>query len=813
MQSYWKVLRLIRTWKPEETPGRSLDIRSREEKSPPVSTMERNPTKDSTSAAGTTTGPSSSESWTDNYSSSTAATVDPLVMTMYERWNNSSWTATMSGLFGSLAGRPTSTPSLHSLIQVTPSYLHGKAPPARSISLAYATKQQQQQQRTSLLRLDENRQQQQQSHFHTPSVRSHATAKSKESEKTLPLSNLTKHVRARRKRINEINTIEEGEDSSNTEVYTTTKESSSPVVPKVVVGQDSDGSSGSSSSEMMPAIPTVRGVAVPHPPVLAPECQHQPLTPRRSTGPLVPSLQPEKDPRRERQKSTEPSSLSSQQQQPSPEKRLVAEVIAASLQLPAFTRAPAVSSPTTMDFASPPFSPSVPSPPTFRPTSGPPTSPPRVLHQPRPVRPDPGAAHSLRPNLQHRAPDAMDAAVRWKIASLRQSLLTERPTIQPSLSVDAPETSPCVGGGCAASRPDAPSSSSSVSATNRCRRRRREKDPETCSRPQGIKAPNATGPLEHRTPTHVTQKKTSLHSLVYTSCSEDEDEPEKTPKREPSCSSSPKPCSTILESTLIASPVSNLTTDMRLIAAAHQHAEEKKQAEQHDEQDNSTTRAIISKTKKKKQTQKPSSTTIPSMRLVDDVRLRDPYGDMGVYSGVLVRNKPESHGTMRYDDGRTYTGSWKRGRWHGYGKAVFANGDSYMGEYEADVRNGIGRYEWADGRVFDGRFDKDQREGSGTYSWPDGSVYAGNFHGGLRHGSGTFTFADGSVYSGDWENGKQHGTGECVWKDGRCYRGTWVKGRAHGYGIEVRADGSLRHEGQWKLDRPVRSSKQKDQET
>ena len=186
--------------------------------------------------------------------------------------------------------------------------------------------------------------------------------------------------------------------------------------------------------------------------------------------------------------------------------------------------------------------------------------------------------------------------------------------------------------------------------------------------------------------------------------------------------------------------------------------------------------------------------------------ITDPYGDKGYYTGVLIRGKPESHGTMQYNDGRTYTGEWKRGRWHGQGKTIFANGDVYTGEYNYDKREGVGRYEWRDGRVYDGRFETDQRRGSGVYSWPDGSVYTGEFKDGLRHGNGSYTFADGSVYTGSFKNGKHHGIGECVWSDGRCYRGEWVEGQAHGHGIEVRADGSIRHDGEWKHDRPVRKS-------
>lgn len=371
--------------------------------------------------------------------------------------------------------------------------------------------------------------------------------------------------------------------------------------------------------------------------------------------------------------------------------------------------------------------------------------------------------------------------MRTKVAALRQTILSQ-PT-------DAPCHSP---------PPDAPSSL--------------DGDTTASNSMKGVQSALLVGVKDDSgndiVDTVMKKKKTSpQHSLECTSVSEDdENDPDAiTGPKEPPLS--PMPCSTILESTLlVASPISNLTTDLRAFRSDRNHPAAPEDA---------STRAIANTTSRSPPPSGASTrnaettTTIPTMRLVESVALQDPYGDTGLYTGVVARGRPESHGTMHYRDGRTYTGSWKRGRWHGYGKAVFANGDSYMGEYEADVRNGIGRYEWADGRVYDGRFSNDQREGAGTYSWPDGSVYAGKFRRGLRHGQGTFTFADGSVYSGEWVNGKQHGTGECVWKDGRCYRGEWAKGRAHGFGVEVRPDGSLRHEGEWHCDRPVRSSKTK----
>ena len=187
--------------------------------------------------------------------------------------------------------------------------------------------------------------------------------------------------------------------------------------------------------------------------------------------------------------------------------------------------------------------------------------------------------------------------------------------------------------------------------------------------------------------------------------------------------------------------------------------------------------------------------------------LEDPYGDKGQYTGMLVRKKPHGQGTMQYEDGRCYTGDFKFGRWHGNGRALFSNGDLYVGEYDMDQRHGKGRYEWEDGRMYDGNFHRDQRQGTGTYSWADGALYTGDFFAGQRHGHGTYKFVDGSLYIGEWRSGKYHGVGECKWADSRCYRGEWENGRAHGYGKETRPDGTIRHDGEWKNDRPIREKK------
>jgi len=187
----------------------------------------------------------------------------------------------------------------------------------------------------------------------------------------------------------------------------------------------------------------------------------------------------------------------------------------------------------------------------------------------------------------------------------------------------------------------------------------------------------------------------------------------------------------------------------------------------------------------------------------------DPYGDSGVYTGVILLSTGMPHGLGRMvyqDDGRTYEGDWRHGRWHGFGNATFANGDSYEGEYRFDQRHGRGLYQWNDGRQYDGEFDEDKRHGKGTFKWPDGAIYEGDFVYGQREGTGRYTFSDGGCYEGDWVDGRYEGYGECTWEDGRVYKGEWVQGMAHGRGVETYANGEIRHEGLWESDEPIRGT-------
>jgi hypothetical protein len=202
-----------------------------------------------------------------------------------------------------------------------------------------------------------------------------------------------------------------------------------------------------------------------------------------------------------------------------------------------------------------------------------------------------------------------------------------------------------------------------------------------------------------------------------------------------------------------------------------------------------------------------SSTYGEDRQKVVNKTLLDPYGDKGVYTGVVLRTTgmPHGLGKMVYEeDGRIFEGDWRHGRWHGYGKATFSNGDAYDGEYKFDQRHGKGVYRWADGRVFDGQFSEDKRHGHGVFTWPDGAVYDGEFVNGQRQGHGKYRFADGGEYVGSWHGGRYSGFGTCTWEDGRRYRGEWRNGMAHGRGTETYPNGTVRHDGQWIDDEPVR---------
>jgi hypothetical protein len=93
----------------------------------------------------------------------------------------------------------------------------------------------------------------------------------------------------------------------------------------------------------------------------------------------------------------------------------------------------------------------------------------------------------------------------------------------------------------------------------------------------------------------------------------------------------------------------------------------------------------------------------------------------------------------------------------------------------------------------------------GRMIYRDGSVYEGGWVDGKRRGRGICTFVDGSVYEGEFCEGNFHGTGKLTWSDGGWYLGEWNKGEIYGVGMEIRRDGTIRHDGVWRQGVPIRS--------
>lgn len=194
---------------------------------------------------------------------------------------------------------------------------------------------------------------------------------------------------------------------------------------------------------------------------------------------------------------------------------------------------------------------------------------------------------------------------------------------------------------------------------------------------------------------------------------------------------------------------------------------------------------------------------------VKDMIVTDPYGEKGLYTGSISSSTgmPNGYGRLEYDKaGRWYEGDWKHGRWTGRGQLSNGDGDFYEGGLKNDHKHGFGKMKFADGRTFEGEYINGQMvEGKMTYQ--DGSTYSGSWVDGMRHGRGRCFFPDESIYEGEFKEGEFFGYGKMSWNDGGWYEGTWLNGEMHGRGREVRADGSLRHDGEWLKGQPIRNKK------
>ena len=197
---------------------------------------------------------------------------------------------------------------------------------------------------------------------------------------------------------------------------------------------------------------------------------------------------------------------------------------------------------------------------------------------------------------------------------------------------------------------------------------------------------------------------------------------------------------------------------------------------------------------------------------VTQLAIADPYGERGVYTGVLCNSTgmPHGKGQLKYEkENRWYEGDWLHGRWNGNGSLSNGDGDYYQGGLTNDRKHGSGVLRFADGRVFEGEFIRDQMT-QGKMTYQDGSSYEGSWVDGMRHGRGKCIFVDGSEYEGEFQKGNFHGDGQMTWSDGGWYLGEWYDNEIHGTGKEIRPDGSLRHDGEWSKGRPVRRSADSD---
>lgn len=199
---------------------------------------------------------------------------------------------------------------------------------------------------------------------------------------------------------------------------------------------------------------------------------------------------------------------------------------------------------------------------------------------------------------------------------------------------------------------------------------------------------------------------------------------------------------------------------------------------------------------------------------VENQEISDPYGERGVYSGALSKSTgmPNGRGLLEYHkNGRWCEGDWIHGRLTGYGRLSNGAGDFYEGGLKNDHFHGKGVMRFDNGRVFEGTYIRGQMV-QGKMTYQDGSVYDGSWLDCARHGSGTCTFVDGSIYEGEFKEGHFHGHGQMTWNDGGYYVGDWSFGEMHGNGKEIRPNGSVRHDGEWSHDQPVRYKKEKGKE-
>lgn len=187
---------------------------------------------------------------------------------------------------------------------------------------------------------------------------------------------------------------------------------------------------------------------------------------------------------------------------------------------------------------------------------------------------------------------------------------------------------------------------------------------------------------------------------------------------------------------------------------------------------------------------------------VEKVQITDNLGNIGLYTGTVVRktSRPHGEGTMEYSDcNMIYSGQWVQGDWSGFGKLTdTSTGMEYEGGFFDNHKHGLGIVKYPDGRVYDASFQLGTMNGKGHLTWQDGSKYWGHWNDdGIPHGRGKQEFADGRVYDGEFESGVVQGHGRMTWPDGSWHLGEWMDGVPNGLGMRVRPEGELLHEGMY----------------
>jgi len=133
----------------------------------------------------------------------------------------------------------------------------------------------------------------------------------------------------------------------------------------------------------------------------------------------------------------------------------------------------------------------------------------------------------------------------------------------------------------------------------------------------------------------------------------------------------------------------------------------------------------------------------------------------------------------------------------------YADGSMYTGQLVGEQREGHGSWVSPDDGFYEGQWLRGCQDGEGKQQWADGRTYEGQFSGGLFSGRGKMlwgTPAGRDMYEGQYLNNLKHGRGRFVWHDGRTHEGTWVQGQRSGRGVYLNSKGKAKS-GVWANDK------------